>query len=672
MYVICTYIYIPVYRYIHDIIHWLYIIYYNNILYTCSNLLVQKQQEATMPNILTKFISLNYVVANTVAKKIVTTKSKKSIFSFFQQFIYRSTFNRLLLYFSIFAVGGIGAVIYNIPSRDPKTGKRLFKKGAVINEVIRSFLFTMRKSKLILSMVSSAAIFTFFAGNQLRRFNIKISSVGLFTSWFAAVWGLAYYFLYVESPNLRFQRTPWNVHIVEKSKLAKFRFEPCFWLLNNHTQTLIGFVLGHLEWWLFEPVRYRRETIKAYDGNDLLLDWIEHPDDEFEEDESDDEDDIKINIKIKKRRSSRMSIKQHNALPIVVIIHGLGDNNKTPYVKRLARACHRSGWRVVAYSYWRCDFGCTKDLTYVMQHLNNEYPESPIVGCAFSAGGHLLLRYLEDVGRKTPMICALTFSGAFELKKTIENVQKNELASYGMYLTSQLRVCFERHMQNDRRFRPTLDRQGNVIAPAMLDPTRVKKRVYDKGAVGGVLRGNAQSEYDRFLYEIDNYSGKNKNDQGGEYKFLKQTRGHYRKTAASEISKIKITTLILHSDDDPIVAGSLIDWNEIPENKNVIILNTKRGGHCSWYEGLFPIGDCWCDRVAKRFISSVLESHSHTNFLVDVIRRSLKAQPDLNHSISMDTLARISSSVNLQTHAAPTIRRNRSGSFSSLIEGKTD
>ena len=128
----------------------------------------------------------------------------------------------------------------------------------------------------------------------------------------------------------------------------------------------------------------------------------------------------------------------------------------------------------------------------------------------------------------------------------------------------------------------------------------------------------------------------------------------------------------MHSDDDPIVAGSLIDWNEIPENKNVIILNTKRGGHCSWYEGLFPIGDCWCDRVAKRFISSVLESHSHTNFLVDVIRRSLKAQPDLNHSISMDTLARISSSVNLQTHAAPTIRRNRSGSFSSLIEGKTD
>ena len=82
-----------------------------------------------------------------------------------------------------------------------------------------------------------------------------------------------------------------------------------------------------------------------------------------------------------------MSLKQRNALPIIVIIHGLGDSMKTPYVKRLARACHRSGWRVVAYSYWRCDFGCTKDLKKVMQHLNNKYPESAIVGCGLVLEG---------------------------------------------------------------------------------------------------------------------------------------------------------------------------------------------------------------------------------------------------------------------------------------------
>ena len=120
--------------------------------------------------------------------------------------------------------------------------------------------------------------------------------------------------------------------------------------------------MGHLEWWLFEPVIYRRETIKAYDGNDLFLDWIEHPDDAVEEYVDGSVNEENHSRRRIRMRSTRMSLKQRNALPIIVIIHGLGDSMKTPYVKRLARACHRSGWRVVAYSYWRCDFGCTKDL----------------------------------------------------------------------------------------------------------------------------------------------------------------------------------------------------------------------------------------------------------------------------------------------------------------------
>ena len=613
---------------------------------------------------MSKLLTLSYA-SSTAA---IGNAAQGSFLAWLRKLFHGGAVRRLALYTALATLSGLVAIVYYWPNQDPNSGKKLFQKRTVINAVLRSFLYTMRKSKLILSMVSSAAVFTYVAGAQLRRFNIQMSNIGLFSSWFGGVWGLAYYFLYVESPNARFQRTFWNVHIVEKSKLAKIRFQPCFWLLNSHTQTIIGFVMGHLEWWLFEPVIYRRETIKAYDGNDLFLDWIEHPDDAAEEYVDGSVNEENHSRRRIHRRSSRMSIKQRNALPIIVIIHGLGDSMKTPYVKRLARACHRSGWRVVAYSYWRCDFGCTKDLKKVMQHLNNKYPESAIIGCGFSAGGHILLRYLEDVGRDTPMVCALTFSGAFELKNTIENVQKNEQASYGMYLTSQLRICFERHMANDRRFQPTLDHHGRIVAPAMIDRDRVKRLIYDKGAVGGVLRGNAQREYDRFLYEMDNYSGKNLEDQGGEYEFLKQTRGHYKVTAASDISKIKITTLILHSDDDPIVAGSLVDWNAIPENKNVIILNTKRGGHCSWYEGFFPIGDCWCDRVAKRFISAVIESHSHTNFLVDVIRKSLEVKPDLSHSISMETLARISSSVNLQATVAPTVRPNRSGSFGSLIE----
>ena len=75
--------------------------------------------------------------------------------------------------------------------------------------------------------------------------------------------------------------------------------------------------MGHLEWWLFEPVIYRRETIKAYDGNDLFLDWIEHPDDAVEEYVDGSVNEENHSRRRIRMRSTRMSLKQRNALPII-------------------------------------------------------------------------------------------------------------------------------------------------------------------------------------------------------------------------------------------------------------------------------------------------------------------------------------------------------------------
>ncbi len=87
------------------------------------------------------------------------------------------------------------------------------------------------------------------------------------------------------------------------------------------------------------------------------------------------------------------------------------------------------------------------------------------------------------------------------------------------------------------------------------------------------------------------------------------------------MNKVDITTLILHADDDPVVSNEHIDWTAARRNRNIITVRTRRGGHVAWYEGMLPFGETWCDRVVCRFISGVLETHSQTNFIVDVIRR---------------------------------------------------
>ena len=58
----------------------------------------------------------------------------------------------------------------------------------------------------------------------------------------------------------------------------------------------------------------------------------------------------------------------------------------------------------------------------IVNHLHQQWPDAPIIGTAFSAGGHILMRYLETVGKNTPMMAALSFSGCFELEKQFETL----------------------------------------------------------------------------------------------------------------------------------------------------------------------------------------------------------------------------------------------------------
>ena len=79
------------------------------------------------------------------------------------------------------------------------------------------------------------------------------------------------------------------------------------------------------------------------------------------------------------------------------------------------------------------------------------------------------------------------------------------------------------------------------------------------------------------------------------------------------MEKIQITTLILHADDDPVVTGKQMKWGTMIKNKHLVTVQTKRGGHCAWYEGILPFGETWSDRVSSSFISGVFELHSQVS-----------------------------------------------------------
>ena len=52
------------------------------------------------------------------------------------------------------------------------------------------------------------------------------------------------------------------------------------------------------------------------------------------------------------------------------------------------------------------------------------------------------------------------------------------------------------------------------------------------------------------------------------------TKNHYQ-SCALNMNRVKVTLLILHADDDPIVHGRQMNWNQLLNNKHIICMVSK-------------------------------------------------------------------------------------------------
>ncbi len=535
----------------------------------------------------------------------------------------------------------------------------LLARVPALRALLRATFFALRSSKSLRNITLGATALSLLA-NALRRVGVGAAPDGTlassrgslfsFRGMFLTFWGLYYYFRVRESPVVRFQRTFFNTFIVEKAQLTKMPFNPCPWAFNRHAQTGALLVLSSLEWLWQTNLDWARERVPARDGfgNELHLDWAvwhgEHTrgddDDAAEGPAGDRGRRFAAGTAPSVRGSSLGPDEEEEAdavgSPIVLLVHGLGDDVHHPYMRRAARAFHRVGWRVCAYSYWRADWYDTRDLQEVVAHLARRFPSSPLVCVGWSAGGHLLMRLLQDVGKDTPLVAAISVSGCFDLPRVIANVMASDNPTYRLFLSQQLKVCFRRHMDNDRRFKKT-----NTLHTA--SPKPKQPPVYDRERIEAfVLRGfgSPLEMYDRFRFALSGSRLKDWTLRGP------QTAAHYQPIA---MEKVQVTTLVIHADDDPIVHGRQTDWGRMLRNKHIICLHTKRGGHVAHFDQTFPIGDTYTDRVNVSFISAVLESHAYTRFVVNVVRNSLREMPDLTQSMSSGNLARIVSKSDLRS-----------------------
>lgn len=449
------------------------------------------------------------------------------------------------------------------------------KQREIVIRALRSTLLAL-KSRTIRNMIVAASTLSAgfrFVGAPINR---------PFTIAMGLVWVMYYYFRVIEHGVAKYKHTFWNVHIVQKARLTRTKFYPVIWGFNRHSQTVVCFLLAHFEWLWSSKIKVHRETVIGNDGNPQFIDWLH------------------LGSKKKHKREEETQFGPES--PICLLIHGLGDDNDHPYMKRFARMCRRHGWRCVAFSYWRFDFGEIGDLDLVIEHIHKQFPSAPMIAIAWSAGGHYLLKYLGVKGKDTPLVAAISVSGCFDFMQAVDDIKRAENGSYLKFLSLQVRRCAKRHLETDNHL---IDESSfvNLRGISLNDPLRY---------------------YDKFIFNIRHWSSMEEGADKRPYRLMDNTKTHYEDNAFSRVSGVQVSTLILHAVDDPVVSYKHIDWDEVTNNKHVIVLTTRRGGHVAWYEGFFPFGATWSEKVSCNFISAVLETQAHTSFLLDVFRRATK------------------------------------------------
>ena len=82
----------------------------------------------------------------------------------------------------------------------------------------------------------------------------------------------------------------------------------------------------------------------------------------------------------------------------------------------------------------------------VVQHLRAKFPRAPIAAVGVSAGGHVLLRYLQATGVNCPLVAAVAISPCQDLIKETQRVRAEENPGYMYFLRYCVMTCAARHM----------------------------------------------------------------------------------------------------------------------------------------------------------------------------------------------------------------------------------
>jgi predicted alpha/beta-fold hydrolase len=267
--------------------------------------------------------------------------------------------------------------------------------------------------------------------------------------------------------------------------------------------------------------------------------------------------------------------------PIVVVVHGIGGSSASHYAVRAAVAIHRAGHHVVrldlrgagesipdAPSLYHA--GLSADLGVVVRHLAADPRADGVVLVGFSGGGSMALKLAAELGE--------TSAG---LRGVVSISAPLDYTRIGPWMDALARLPY--------RFHVLRGLSNGAREFARQHPERAHYRP------GDVKRMSSFRHYDSTIIvpmhgfaDVDAY--------------------YASASPGPLLGQIRVPTLLLHADDDPMVPGSTVRPWLAGASSSVRVALTPHGGHLGWVSGLDEASwiTGWATQRALGFVNELV------------------------------------------------------------------
>ena len=352
-----------------------------------------------------------------------------------------------------------------------------------------------------------------------------------------ALLGAHYLFTAARPPALYHGRSTLTEGILASCPSLSRRFWPTPWCFNGHLQVALMALRDAHE----PPLRFdQRERLRLSDGGTVSLDWIGFDG-------------------------------SAESTPVLIVLPSLcGDGQSLRGFVREMRT--HLGWGLVVLNRRGHGdlplttprfntLGATGDLREQLHHIRERLPDSRLYVVGVSAGSGLLVRYLGEEGRRTPVTAAVALCPGYDTTRAFTRVHR----AYDRYMVRMLREYF-------------LDRHAAVLQ---------------------TVAGYAETRASRSVAEF--------HDRGFHLSGFQSVADYHRATnPMAVIDGMRVPLLVLNAADDPVcvvenVREHLGVVDTVPQT---VVALTARGSHCAFYEGLLR-PKSWACRVIAEYLAAV-------------------------------------------------------------------